>query len=178
MEKRPPNPRAARDEVAQNEARYQPPRGRQPYGQRQPPVYRREPEPPDPLEEVLGEIATLQHAITKLSNDLPAKEEVLGLVREVEAKFGSQLANYYPKDVMDDKLAERSQIWQALQGQLDETRQKIDAPRQDGQTFTHTFLRAFFNTWQSWAVVVSCLILATIFSVVVLIDIAVALLRK
>lgn len=177
MENRPENQRNRKDDRYQPEPRYPDQRQRQP-SPAQP--YRRERyEPPsDMLDEVLAQIATLERTVAKLAESALGKDEILGLVREAVADFKRQLANYYPADFIDAKLAERAQILQALRSEWDDFRQKMQASHVESQVSVSAFVRAFWSTWQARAVLASVIVLGGIFTGVIIIDIAMALLRK
>lgn len=183
MDPRPPTPRGQREPRPPREdyqqrtrsRREEPPRSEaayQSYRQRQSHA------PVPAVEDVLEELATLQHAVAQLASNQPAKNEVLEAIHTLEASFTRKLANYYPAEVIEAKLQERAQILQTVRGELEEVRQKALVARSDEQVLTRTFLRAFWATWQARAVVISCLILAGIFTGVVIIDIIQAALRR
>lgn len=134
-----------------NQSRRRPPEDYSERGQppRQPyPRYRQEPPPPRlALEDVMDELATLQRTVANLSARQPSKDEVTGLFRELETSFKAQLAHYYTAEMVDAKLAERSQIVQTVQSQITDVQQKLETEKQALRE-----VKALHGGWRLWQI--------------------------
>lgn len=134
----------------------------------------REPPPQRPprvvLEDVMGEISALQDTITQMSARQPEKTEVIGLFHDLEASFKKELAHYYPAEVIDAKLAERTQIIKTVRDEVATLQQKVDTEKQSMRQDILNLKKHEWGIWEKRAVVAFSIFTGGIFVIALIID--------
>lgn len=148
--------------------RTEPPRGRSGYGgYREPPPQR---PPRIVLEDVMDELSALQETVTQMIARQPEKTEVIGLFHDLDASFKKELAHYYPAEVIDAKLAERTQIIQTVRDEVQTLQQKVDAEKQSVRQDILNLKHNEWGVWQRRAVVAFSVFTGAIFVIALIID--------
>lgn len=147
---------------------------RYPQGYRQEPP-RRRPPPALALEDVMDELGDVQATIVQMAAQQPRKEEFLALFREMETAVKQHMANYYPADVVDAKIAERAQIAQALRDQVAQLQHDFEVTRNVTQQDVIALKATVWTNAQKRVIMWSCATIAGVFSCALLIQIIGAL---